>query len=154
MKGRVSQDLTNVKTCMISVESLVSDHTSTCILRTEPQIHPTAPTFGSPKLSQGSVSVAAPSFPLITSLTWAWVTPVYTSLQSQDFSQSHCSLSEGRKLKLTDYIYCVIWITVILIYIYIYAFSRHFYPKRLSRRYICIVSMCVPWELNPQPLCC
>ncbi len=38
--------------------------------------------------------------------------------------------------------------------IYIYAFSRRFYPKRLTVQ--CIqaihfVSMCVPWELNPQP---
>ncbi len=39
-------------------------------------------------------------------------------------------------------------------YIYIYAFSRGFYPKRLTVHsgYIFIVSMCVSWELNPQPL--
>ncbi len=39
------------------------------------------------------------------------------------------------------------------IYIYIYAFSRRFYPKRLTsafKLYICI-SMCVLWESNPQP---
>ncbi len=39
------------------------------------------------------------------------------------------------------------------IYIYIYAFSRRFYPKRLTiafRLYI-FISMCVPWESNPQP---
>ncbi len=38
------------------------------------------------------------------------------------------------------------------IHIYIYAFSRRFYPKRLTiavRLYI-FVSMCVPWESNPQ----
>ncbi len=38
-------------------------------------------------------------------------------------------------------------------YIYIYAFSRRFYPKRLTiafRLYI-FISMCVPWESNPQP---
>ncbi len=31
-------------------------------------------------------------------------------------------------------------------------FSRDFYPKRLPVHsdYIFIVSMCVPWELNPQ----
>ncbi len=37
-------------------------------------------------------------------------------------------------------------------YINIYAFSRCFYPKRLTnafRLYI-FISMCVPWELNPQ----
>ncbi len=39
-------------------------------------------------------------------------------------------------------------------YIYIYAFSRCFYPKRLTVHsgYTFFVSMCVPWELNPQPL--
>ncbi len=41
----------------------------------------------------------------------------------------------------------------LLKYIYIYAFSRHFYPKRLTiafRLYI-FISMCVPWDSNPQP---
>ncbi len=40
-----------------------------------------------------------------------------------------------------------------IIDIYIYAFSRRFYPKRLTiafRLYI-FISMCVPWESNPQP---
>ncbi len=39
------------------------------------------------------------------------------------------------------------------IYADIYAFSRHFYPKRLTiafRLYI-FFSICVPWESNPQP---
>ncbi len=37
--------------------------------------------------------------------------------------------------------------------IYMYAFSRCFYPKRRTvlSDYTCFVSMCVPWELNPQP---
>ncbi len=41
-------------------------------------------------------------------------------------------------------------------YIYIYAFSRRFYPKRLTLHsgYTFFVSMCVPWELNPQYLRC
>ncbi len=42
---------------------------------------------------------------------------------------------------------------LLVIYIYIYAFSRRFYPKRLTiafRLYI-FISMCVPWESNPQP---
>ncbi len=40
--------------------------------------------------------------------------------------------------------------------IYIYAFSRRFYPKRLTVHsgYTCFFSMCVPWESNPQPLRC
>ncbi len=39
--------------------------------------------------------------------------------------------------------------------IYIYAFSRRFYSKRLtvhSGYILFFVSMCVSWELNPQPL--
>ncbi len=38
-------------------------------------------------------------------------------------------------------------------YIYIYAFIRRFYPKRLTVHsgYTFIISMCVPWESNPQP---
>ncbi len=42
------------------------------------------------------------------------------------------------------------------IYIYIYAFSRRFYPKRLTvySGYTFFVSTCVPWESNPQPLRC
>ncbi len=42
---------------------------------------------------------------------------------------------------------------VTYMYIYIYAFSRRFYPKRLTitfRLYI-FISKCVPWESNPQP---
>ncbi len=37
--------------------------------------------------------------------------------------------------------------------VYIYAFSRRFYPKRLTVHsdYKFFVSMCVPWELNPLP---
>ncbi len=40
--------------------------------------------------------------------------------------------------------------------VYIYAFSRRFYPKRLTVHsgytlLLFFVSMCVPWELNPQP---
>ncbi len=45
----------------------------------------------------------------------------------------------------------LVWFT--FTYIYIYAFSRHFYPKRLTVHsgYTFFVSICVPWELNPQP---
>ncbi len=37
--------------------------------------------------------------------------------------------------------------------IYIYIFSRRFYPKRLTVHsgYTCFITMCVPWESNPQP---
>ncbi len=38
-------------------------------------------------------------------------------------------------------------------YIYIYAFIWHFYPKWLTVHSGCtFLSVCVPWELNPQPL--
>ncbi len=36
-------------------------------------------------------------------------------------------------------------------YIDMYAFSRCFYPKWPKSGYPFFVSMCVPWELNPQP---
>ncbi len=38
-------------------------------------------------------------------------------------------------------------------YIYIYAFSRRFYPKRLTIAFMLyiFISTCVPWESNPQP---
>ncbi len=41
----------------------------------------------------------------------------------------------------------------LMIYVYIYAFSRCFYPKRLTVHsgYTFCFSMCVPWESNPQP---
>ncbi len=37
-----------------------------------------------------------------------------------------------------------------------FTFSRRFYPKWLTVHsgYTCFVSMCVPWESNPQPLRC
>ncbi len=45
--------------------------------------------------------------------------------------------------------------SLLRIYIYIYAFSRCFYPKRLTvhsgNNIFFLISMCVPWELNPQP---
>ncbi len=49
--------------------------------------------------------------------------------------------------------YRIDFIVLLLVYIYIYAFSRHFYPKRLTVHsgYTCFITMCVPWESNPQP---
>jgi len=49
-----------------------------------------------------------------------------------------------------DFARCV-WL-----YGFTFTFSRCFYPKRLTiafRLYI-FISMCVPWESNPQPFCC
>ncbi len=48
-----------------------------------------------------------------------------------------------------------VWVLA-FIYIYIYAFNRRFYPMRLTVHsgYTCFLSVCVPWELNAQPLHC
>ncbi len=48
---------------------------------------------------------------------------------------------------------CVLGIATNTCATYIYAFSRRFYPKQLTVHsgYTCFISMCVPWELNPQP---
>ncbi len=76
---------------------------------------------------------------------------------------SVCS-SHNATLWLQKYTARVIWTTLkvpiyfkrtgvtYLYYIYIYAFSRCFYPKRLTiafRLYI-FISTCLPWESNPQ----
>ncbi len=47
------------------------------------------------------------------------------------------------------------WPNVHLPLHYIYAFSRRLYPKRLTVHsgYTFSVSLCVPWELNPQCFC-
>ncbi len=62
--------------------------------------------------------------------------------QEEEEKRKHDSgkLSDGDKIDL-------------MIIIYIYAFSRRFYPKRLTiafRLYI-FISICVPWESNPKP---
>ncbi len=47
-----------------------------------------------------------------------------------------------------------IFFLCIYIFIYIYAFSRRFYPKRLTiafRLYIFNQYLCILWESNPQP---
>ncbi len=61
------------------------------------------------------------------------------------------SIKRGHSLNT---LWCNMYYTINAVYyIYIYAFSRRFYPKRLTiafRLYI-FISMCVPWESNPQP---
>ncbi len=58
------------------------------------------------------------------------------------------------RVYITPFLLCNSWLQAYFLSIYIYAFSRCFYPKRLTiafRLYI-FISMCVPWESNPQPL--
>ncbi len=75
---------------------------------------------------------------------------------------SVCS-SHNATIWLQKYTARVIWTTLkapiyfkrtgVTYLYYIYAFSRSFYPKRLTiafRLYI-FISTCVPWESNPQP---
>ncbi len=69
-----------------------------------------------------------------------------TGFVVQSLSHSH-TLSHTRTRTRTHIFY---------MYIYIYAFSRRFYPKRLTVHsgytiFCQYVSMCVPWELNPWP---
>ncbi len=61
-----------------------------------------------------------------------------------------------RQLDVEDFIDLCAYQYIMHNTFYIYAFSRRFYPKRLTVHsgYTFIVSMCVPWELNPQPLRC
>ncbi len=67
-------------------------------------------------------------------------------------SESHCIVIGVNRI--ASCFICIFsvsyrWLCII----YIYAFSRRFYPKRLTiafRLYI-FISTCVPWESNPQP---
>ncbi len=72
-------------------------------------------------------------------------------------SQCHSKLLKSERRMCS--VFVVVWGSEMYtamyqyIYIYIYAFSRRFYPKRLTiafRLYI-FISTCVPWESNPQP---
>ncbi len=54
-------------------------------------------------------------------------------------------------LPLKKYVW---WRKLWFIYIYIYQMLLSKVTYRAFRLYICIVSMCVPWESNPQPLRC
>ncbi len=75
--------------------------------------------------------------------------------ESSSCSQSTCSRSEGWRWW---------WCVTGRVYLFpsctcdaltFYAFSRRFYPKRLTvHSDYNILSVWVPWELNPQPLRC
>ncbi len=63
------------------------------------------------------------------------------------------SLAGGRMCPLTISFYIFFYVKKIYVF-YFLKFSRRFYPKRLtvhSGYTFCFISMCVPWELNPQP---
>ncbi len=74
--------------------------------------------------------------PYVKEWQWPWI-----------FSDSHLR-DKGPPLMSRQSVMCL-WGR----YIYIYAFSRRFYPKWLTVHsgYTYFISMCVPWELNPQP---
>ncbi len=65
------------------------------------------------------------------------------------FSEDSLIKRKGKNKNWHVYVYFMYYYNII----YIYAFSRCFYPMRLTVHsdYNFFVSMCVPWELNPQP---
>ncbi len=81
-----------------------------------------------------------------------WVWDQWCKLMSIIGSNVPLSISWGMSNKIT-WNGLAITMSFFKNIIYIYAFSRRFYPKRLTiafRLYI-FISMCVPWESNPQP---
>ncbi len=92
--------------------------------------------------------------------TWKSFTGSYTCVMQTLTSEmsklihckpSQCDLSDQKHLSMN-----VQKNTFLHKHIYIYVFSRRFYPKQLTVHsdYTFFVSMCVPWELNPQPFGC
>ncbi len=76
-----------------------------------------------------------------------------------DRSVTHVAKDIGLLQSSETTLSSIVKLTILLHYLhlhYIYAFSRCFYPKRLTVHsgYTFFVSMCVPWESNPQPLRC
>ncbi len=80
-----------------------------------------------------------------TKLTWTQPKPGWAFCFLAWEADTHLSHDAAETWTVTE--------ISLYIYIYIYAFSRRFYPKRLTiafRLYI-FISICVPWESNPQP---
>ncbi len=68
----------------------------------------------------------------------------------------HC-LSQVRAKYLMALFHCVVWLGSFCVStaVYIYAFSRHFIQSDLQCiQVIHLLSVCVPWESNPQHLRC
>ncbi len=83
--------------------------------------------------------------------TCAWLLVLYDSSDTI-WQLSFTSLADRMHLGYFNYMRNL-HVHIEWFIIYIYAFSRRFYPKRITiavRLYI-FISMCVPWESNPQP---
>ncbi len=91
------------------------------------------------------VSIDAPS----SGNTNIWKQVAFSSLQ-QKYQRKYCleqlEVSESRRLRTT-----ALNLMEKVDHIYIHAFSKRFYPKRLSAFRLHIFCQCVPWELNPLP---
>ncbi len=101
--------------------------------------------------SVGSLKVPKPKAPLSMLLLLCWPRCEYIcALDREQVTVIACFHHTRGQLIFT--LWATVW-TGSYIYIYIYAFSRRFYPKRLTLHsgYTCFISMCVPWESNPQP---
>ncbi len=81
---------------------------------------------------------------------WRFIpSSVTNSIRSALCNSGFCFRSIDKKSEQSCIIFLLFWIQIF----YIYAFSRCFYPKRLTVHsgYTFFISMCVPWELNPRP---
>ncbi len=79
----------------------------------------------------------------------------FTSFSTRLYTQNMGCSDTDIWMIINDY-YVSLWPIVMdkmadIIIIYINAFSRRFYPKQYIQAIHCFVSMCVSWELNPQP---
>ncbi len=89
----------------------------------------------------------------MSNLTYCYVSYIWhnSELNAEHLwtEMPYCSEVWGFWKKSLMLTLCYIYLMKIQ-YIYIYAFSRCFYPKRLTIVFR-FVSICVPWESNPQP---
>ncbi len=98
--------------------------------------------------------LALPVF--LLTLTFTLVTHVTVVLWIPDDRQrqyEYFGLSQRQPDRSREYIKVTNLIGVAIFRHFTFTFTRRFYPKRptVLSGYTFIVSMCVPWELNPQP---
>ncbi len=93
-------------------------------------------------LSDGSL------FGKLCKSSWNRNRPVYSLINLLVLALIHqCSLSEEKHVNESS---------KVCSWSFTFTFIRHFYPKRLivNSGYTVFLSVCVPWESNPQPLRC